>query len=220
MIFEDSFAYYITVISFLEKTLGNMAEMTLYSLEEGIEGKLIFKSSNCNFIIGSCIPKTLRKILDKYKESEDNTLEFVTNFPGKDSDGQLFRVSTFFIKNNAGHLIGVFNIRINISNMIGAANFLNELLKGITGGAERNIAKESEEVEELGTIEEYAHYLINQFFSELKKPIDAMNASEKIDVIRQLNKKGIFHLKGSIGELARRFNTSEKTIYRYLSTIE
>ena len=109
-------------------------------------------------------------------------------------------------------------IRIDISNMIGAANFLNELLKAITGGEERNIAKESDEVDELGTIEEYAQYVINQYFSNLKKPVDAMSTSEKIEVVKNLNQKGIFHVRGSISELAHRFNTSEKTIYRYLST--
>lgn len=218
MMFEDSFSYYIIIISFLEKTLGKMAEITLYSFEEGREGKLISKSSNCDFEMGSPIPKTLRRLLEKYEKDEDSNLDFITNFPGKDNDGKLFRVSTFFIKDISNRLRGVFNIRIDISNMIGAANFLNELLRGITGGAERNIEKESDDVEKLGTIEEYAQYVIDQFFNDLKKPIDAMNTSEKIDIVKQLNQKGIFHLKGSVGELARRFNTSEKTIYRYLST--
>ncbi len=218
MTFNDSFEYYTIIINFLEKTLGDIAEITLYSFEKNKEGELISKSSNCSFEMGSSIPKTLGKLLEKYAKDEDPDLNFVTNFPGKANDGQLFRVSTFFIKDSKKNLRGVFNIRIDISNMIGAANFLNGLLKAITGGDERNIAKESDEVDELGTIEEYAQYVINQYFNNLKKLIDALNTSEKIEIVKQLNQKGIFHLKGSVGELAKRFNTSEKTIYRYLST--
>ena len=45
-----------------------------------------------------------------------------------------------------------------------------------------------------------------------------MTTSEKIEIVKSLDKKGIFNLKGSVGELAKRFNTSEKTIYRYLSS--
>lgn len=218
MTFKDSFDYYSIIIKFLEKTLGNIAEITLYSFETKKEGELISKSSNCDFEMGSSIPKTLSKILEKYEKDEDINLNFVTNFPGKGNEGQLFRVSTFFIRNNEERLIGAFNIRIEISNMIGAANFLNELLKSITGGDERNIAQESDEVDKLGTIEEYAQYVINQYFNSLKKPVDAMSISERIEAVKQLNEKGIFNLRGSISELAKRFDTSEKTIYRYLSS--
>lgn len=218
MTFKDSFDYYSIIIKFLEKTLGNIAEITLYSFETKKEGELISKSSNCDFEMGSSVPKTLSKILEKYEKDEDINLNFVTNFPGKGNDGQLFRVSTFFIRNNEERLIGAFNIRIEISNMIGAANFLNELLKSITGGDERNIAQESDEVDKLGTIEEYAQYVINQYFNNLKKPVDAMSISERIEAVKQLNEKGIFNLRGSISELAKRFDTSEKTIYRYLSS--
>lgn len=220
MTFKDSFEYYSIIINFLEKTLGNVAEITLYSFENKKEGELISKSSNCDFELGSSAPKTLGKILEKYEKNEDPNLNFVTNFPDKGNDSQLFRVSVFFIRNDKKRLRGTFNIRIDISNMIVAANLLNELLKSITGGEERNIAKESDEVNELGTIEEYAKYVINQYFSSLRKPVDAMGTSEKIEVVKNLNQKGIFHVRGSVSELANRFNTSEKTIYRYLSTDE
>lgn len=104
--------------------------------------------------------------------------------------------------------------------MVGAANFLNKMLKEITGGIERNLTKESDEVEELGTIEEYSHYLITEYFNGISKPLDAMNTSEKMEIVKSLNKKGIFNIKGSVSELAKRFNTSEKTIYRYLNNLE
>ena len=220
MIFKDSFDYYSIIIKFLEKTLGDIAEITLYSFEEKEEGELISKSFNCDFELGTPIPKTIEKLLEKYNKDENENLNFITNFPGKNLNGQLFRVSTFFIKDNQNILKGVFSIKINISSMIGAANFINDLLKNITGGEERNIAEESEEVEKMSTIEEYAQYTIKQFFNNLKKPVDALNTAEKIEIVKKLDKKGIFNLKGSISELAKKFNTSEKTIYRYLTTIK
>lgn len=218
MVFKETFEYYTIIIKFLEKTLGDIVEITLYSFEKDEHGELLAKSSNCDFELGSSIPKTLEKLLEKYERDSKESLNFITNFPGKGTNGQLFRLSTFFIKDNKNNLKGVFSIRINISNMIGAANFINELLKNITGGEERNIAEESEEVEKMSTIEEYAQYTIKQFFNNLKKPVDAMSTSEKIEIVKKLDKKGIFNLKGSISEVAKKFNTSEKTIYRYLTT--
>ncbi len=60
--------------------------------------------------------------------------------------------------------------------------------------------------------------MINKMFSEIKKPNDALTTSEKIRIVKRLDEKGVFNLKGNIGELAKRFNTSEKTIYRYLKS--
>lgn len=92
---KEKFEYYKIVIEFLEKTFGNLIEMTLYDLETKKNGILLAKSSNCNFEMGSSIPKLLEKILIKYKDGKEK-LEFITNFPGKDSNGNLVRVSTFF----------------------------------------------------------------------------------------------------------------------------
>lgn len=212
---EEKFKYYRIVIEFLEKTFGNLVEMTLYDLENQKNGILLAKSSNCNLEIGSPIPKLLEKILIKYKDDKEE-LEFITNFPGKDSNGNLVRVSTFFLKNKKGKVAGAFNIKMDISEMVGAANFLNKMLKEITGGEERNLSEEFEEVEKLDNIEEYSMYVIAEYFVGLKKPIDALTIEEKIEIVQYLNKKGIFQVRGCISEIARRFKTSEKTIYRYL----
>ena len=212
---KKNYEYYKIVIKFLERTFGNLIEMTLYSLENNKAGELIAKSSNCDLEIGSAIPKLLEKILIKYKNDEEE-LEYITNFPGKDTNGNLVRVSTFFLKNTKGFVIGAFNIKMDISEMVGAANFLNKMLKEITGGEERNLTKELEDIEKLDNIEEYSLYVIEEYFNGLKKPVDAMEVVEKIEIVQNLNKKGIFQVRGCVSEVAKRFGTSEKTVYRYL----
>ena len=212
---KKNYEYYKIVIKFLERTFGNLIEMTLYSLENNKAGELIAKSSNCDLEIGSAIPKLLEKILIKYKNDEEE-LEYITNFPGKDTNGNLVRVSTFFLKNTKGFVIGAFNIKMDISEMVGAANFLNKMLKEITGGEERNLTKELEDIEKLDNIEEYSLYVIEEYFNGLKKPVDAMEVEEKIEIVQNLNKKGIFQVRGCVSEVAKRFGTSEKTVYRYL----
>lgn len=218
MAIMKKYYYYKIIIKFLEKTFGELVEVTFYYLNKD-KWELAYKSSNCKYELNTSLPAQYKKILDKYLKTENEKLEFLTNFPGKDSNGTLCRISTFFIKNN-GNLTGMFNIKININEMIIAANFLNTLLKEITSGEERNLTEESIEVEKLDTIEEYSYYIIDNYFEKIKKPIDILSVQEKIKIIHDLDKKGIFQLKGSIAELAKKLNTSEKTIYRYLKDNE
>ncbi|WP_238558869.1 helix-turn-helix domain-containing protein [Yersinia pestis] len=39
---------------------------------------------------------------------------------------------------------------------------------------------------------------------------------EKKEIVKKLNEKGVFLLKGAVAEVAMRLETSEQTIYRYL----
>ena len=43
MTFKDSFEYYSIIVNFLEKTFGDVAEITLYSFENKKEGRAYFK---------------------------------------------------------------------------------------------------------------------------------------------------------------------------------
>lgn len=204
------------MVEFIGKSLGKDVEVNLYSLLKNKEGELIAKTLNCKESLGSSIPSLYLKIIKNYKNINGNMINKV---PGKDKNGKLCRISTYFITEvTKKEIIGILNIKIDISEMVSAANYLNGILKSVTGGPERNLTKEYEEENLKITVEEYSEKMIDKMFSEIKKPNDALTTSEKIEIVKKLDEKGVFNLKGNIGELAKRFNTSEKTIYRYLKT--
>lgn len=204
------------MVEFIGNSLGRDVEVTLYEFSKNGKGKLTAKSSNCNCELESSIPDIYFNIFENYKSTGKKS---INKIPGKDKNGNLCRVSTHFIREESNNeIIGLLNIKIDISDIVSAANYLNETLKSITGGPERNLTKEYEEENFKNTVEEYSEKMINKLFSEIKKPNDALKTSEKIKIIKELNEKGVFNLKGNIGELAKRFNTSEKTIYRYLKS--
>jgi len=47
-----------------------------------------------------------------------------------------------------------------------------------------------------------------------------MNPGEKKQIIKELNEKGIFRIKGGIAEVCRHLQISEATLYRYLKDIK
>ena len=50
-------------------------------------------------------------------------------------------------------------------------------------------------------------------------PSDAMHTADKLEILRSLEAQGVFHTKGSIGQVARELHISEPTVYRYLRRI-
>ena len=50
-------------------------------------------------------------------------------------------------------------------------------------------------------------------------PPQRLTADEKLDIVQKLDDRGIFLVKGSIAEVAKRLFCSEATVYRYLQQI-
>ena len=63
--------------------------------------------------------------------------------------------------------------------------------------------------------------MLNQFLEQTLSGLDlsSMRAEDKKDVIRQLNRRGIFLLKGTVEEVAHRLDISTQTLYRYLKDL-
>ena len=63
--------------------------------------------------------------------------------------------------------------------------------------------------------------MLNQFLEQTLSGLDlsSMRAEDKKDVIRQLNRRGIFLLKGTVDEVAHRLDISTQTLYRYLKDL-
>ncbi len=46
-----------------------------------------------------------------------------------------------------------------------------------------------------------------------------MHTADKLEILRSLEAQGVFHTKGSIGQVARELHISDPTVYRYLRRI-
>jgi len=49
--------------------------------------------------------------------------------------------------------------------------------------------------------------------------VEKMKKTDKINLVRMLNNRGIFLITGAIEEVARRINVTRYTIYNYLAEI-
>jgi len=60
------------------------------------------------------------------------------------------------------------------------------------------------------------HELISEVLNAYPRSPTLLVMEEKKQIVKKLNDKGVFSLKGAVAEVARRLETSEQTIYRYL----
>ncbi|EYE88874.1 hypothetical protein Q428_05735 [Fervidicella metallireducens AeB] len=208
---------YIPIAEFIGEAMGSDCEVALYDARNR-ENSLIYIKNNSvsGREVGSPLTKLCIKMIEDNLHIDNN---FITKYPGKTKDGKLLRSSTLFIKNASKEVIGFLTINLNISELRDAANYLNKFLREISGGPERNLEEEKAPLSEDFSvpIEDYAMSVIQNTLKEVPVPPERMSVEEKIEMVKKLNDKGVFLLKGAVNEVAKQLRVSENTIYRYIN---
>lgn len=220
---------YKHLVEFLGIVLGENYEVILHIIEK--DHSYVGAIAN-NYISGRTnnAPLTglaLKLMRDKTYQNKD----YVTNYKGITKSGAEIRSSTYFIKDENKELIGMLCINFDFSKHKKIANDVLALamlqlnmfntIEDETTTSEKNTEEEDNNNEMIeyfsDSIEEVVYSIIDP---TLLSPSVALKQEQKVDIISQLHKKGIFQLKGAVAQVAELLNISEPSVYRYLKMID
>ncbi|MGB0404690.1 MAG: helix-turn-helix domain-containing protein, partial [Fusobacterium sp.] len=74
--------------------------------------------------------------------------------------------------------------------------------------------------DELFWVKEMINASLSSYLTKNGYDWQRLNKEEKLNVIKKLNSKGIFNLRGGISEVSESLKISEPTIYRYLNIVK
>lgn len=93
-------------------------------------------------------------------------------------------------------------------------------MNNLISGTKTSDIKEEEYYESFNlSFEDLMTTTIQDSLNKFNVPPDRLSHDEKLEVIRSLDEKGTFLIKGSVIELAKVLNTSETSIYRYINKL-
>jgi predicted transcriptional regulator YheO len=196
------------MVDFLAEVLGDLAEVVLHDLRDPEHSVVAIRNGH---ISGRREGDSLTDYaLEVLRESKGQP--YKVNYKGVLEDGRPLRLSSLFIKDpSTGEPVAMLSINLDISRVQDAYKMLGSFL---------NISKNGEEASPPHpihfSIENLMHQQMDQVLSSRGIPPSRMTAEEKKSVVEELDRKGIFLLKGAVAEAARRLEVSEQTIYRYL----
>ena len=204
---------YIPLVDFLAQVMGPYTEIVLHDVSNIDCSVVAIKNNHISGrTVGSPATDLVLKILKdkKYKDKP-----FITNYRGISASGKLLKSSTYFIRDEQQHIIGLLCINIDYEKFAQFRNFLNELLDFPADN------HGEDPLEHFSTsVKEIAHESIVSIMSKFDVSPHRMSQEEKIKIVKEMYDNGVFLLKGAIGEVASLLKTSEATIYRYLNKIK
>ena len=205
---------YAAMIEFLGKALGDNVEIALHDLtSKEQEIVAIANNHNSGREVGAKLSNLSLHYLEE-KQYLDN--DYVMNYKTTGPDGKLMRSATYFIKEPGKEMpVGMLCINVNISDL----EYLTSTIKKILG------IKDEKDIEfKMDNPVEIFDLYIKECLEKMGFPsyflAERLNVDEKIKVVKYLQEKGTFKVKGAIVLVAEKLAVSEPTVYRYLKKME
>jgi len=192
----------------LSEALGPDCEVVLHDFKDIRHSLVSIEGNITGRDLGSPLTDLILQVIRR--DSNPNDL---LNYPCQTYDGRALRSSTLFIRDENGALIGCLCINRDISQWQAAQKILATLCQTYPLDNGNHMGDSETFVQD---VEELLMGTINEVMALEKKPIKYMDKIEKIHVVKELDARGIFLIRGSVKTVARALNVSRYTIYNYL----
>lgn len=199
----------IPIIQGIAKTFGQNCEVVLHDLIDPRKSVIAIVNGHVTEReIGSPLTERGLKAV-RNKEYENDLIKYKT----VTSDGRTLKSSTIFIKDEKDKVIGCMCINYDITEFVVAKKVINEMVETLEDSMEK------EEETYSNNINDILYSVVEKVLSSLGKPIAYLNKDEKVNIVKQLDEKGTFLIKGAVEYVAEVLCVSRYTVYNYLDEI-
>lgn len=135
----------------------------------------------------------------------------VTNYTFTTKDGKNIKSSSSLIRDAKGEVIGMVCINVDITKWKEMQKTINDFL-----------LTSDDDIETEVDVNQNVMDIIDELIDNIvaKRNLQEMNRKECVEVIRFMNAKGIFLVKGAIDRVANLMGVSKVTIYSYLDEVK
>lgn len=193
----------------IAKTFGKHCEVVIHDLSTP-QNSVVYAVNN--HVTGRQVGQTFNHLIKQVLLSKNFEGDFTANYKTTTSDGRSIKSSTSLIRDDDGHVIGALCVNYDMEHAKVMKDFLEDFFSVETTEVP------AQEAEPFDHVVEIVDELIDRIISTSN--VSLMKRKEKVDLIRFMNSKGIFLIKGAIEKVADKMGISKVTVYSYLDEIK
>lgn len=190
----------------LADTFKKKAEVLVHDLKKP-ESSLIYMAGNITGRkLGAPITNLILETIKQKGNKASNLIGYQTNT----KDGKTLKSTTIFVRDDEGIIIGCLCINIDITDFIICQKILGYYTK--TSKQDDNVSQE----EFFNDVNEAVAGIVQGVLSDYHVPVKLMEKEDKLIIVKRLDEKGVFLVKGAIDYVANIMGVSRYTVYNYL----
>lgn len=159
---------------------------------------------------------TLGPVFKEFIQIAQFNQDMIVNYYDYEN-GITSKCTKVLIKDENEKTIGCFCINIVIDGYLQALEVLQKLCE--TTPLKNFKEKPEEDKDDDGNISNVIRDIITNTYTDLKKSKKKITKEDKIEMVKFLEDKGIFRVKGSVNWVAKTMGVSKFTVYNYLDQI-
>lgn len=209
---------YKSLVKFLGEVLGPQYEIVLHVLTSETDAYIGAIANN--EVSGRSLNSGLTELAKKMiQDQEHKNRDFIFNYVGKMPDGKECSSSTYFIKDKQNKLLGLLCINFDTTKHKLIAQEILQL-----ANIKLPITKMISETQNNEYVEHFPNSVQDMIFSvidfDMLQSDLQLTKEKKISIIKELNDKNVFQVKGAVQEVSNTLKISEASVYRYLNLIQ
>lgn len=201
---------YVAVANMIADTFGDHCEVILHDFSIP-QNSVVYTRNNVvtNRQVGQSFTEYfVKEVLLSRKFRDDVSANYIM----KGAQGQTIKSSTVLIRDDGGKVIGSLCVNLDITYM---KDLMDQFISMM--GIEEPTEETEEEVAVLPNIQEIVDDIIEHTIGD--QNMEELSRDQKIDLVRFMDDKGLFLIKGAADKVAERMNISKVTVYSYLDEI-
>jgi len=208
----------ISIVKGIAATFGNDCEVVLHDTRDLENSVIAIENGHLTGRkIGSPMTDLGLFFIKSKLFSEKN---FVPNYQTKTKDGKKLKSTTIFIKNDSGKIIGLLCINYSIGELDEVKRKIDKICEITTNIDYMNGIENNVEENFIQSLDELIDTVFENSIKKIGKRIELMEKEDKIKLLAELQKKGVFMVKGAIDKIAYKLGVSKPTVYSYLAEIK
>lgn len=190
---------------------GDNCEVAIHDLTARNQ-KLVYITGN---VTGRNPGAPVTDAVAKYHVRDKNEVKDRHCFMTLTDDGRELKSSTSYIRNRSGEVVAAFCINFNTTEYHNAIQLLESF---INRSSDHDSGRDAPEIISF-SIDNTVASLFEQAVAKIGKRPASMTTDEKVRLVRILETKGAFQIRGVVSQVALRLGLSNFTIYNYLKKI-
>ena len=200
-------ARYIPVADLIAQTFGPDCEVVLHDLSEP-QRSVVYTVNN--HVTGRQVGQSFDHLVPQVMLSPGLEGDVVSNYYFRTSQGKLVKSSTALLRDTGGEVVGAICVNLDTTPFTRQLEWLQAFLPGREEGAAVSPAGTGE----IAHMGEVVTQLIGQIIGD--RDISRLRREEKLELIRFMDEKGIFLMKGAVDQVGARMGVSRVTVYSYI----
>ena len=201
----DIMEYYSNIVPFLGVVLGETYEIALLDCRS----KQLIAIAN-GHISGRSVGAPMTNLACRIVEKGDwRHSDYIANYSGVSSEGKTLRSSSYYIKYD-NELLGMLCINVDISPYTQLSELALKLC-GIVPNHDRSAEQPASEIFVDGVANSVQLVLAELYGDNIP---EHYSTDERMNILRILNVRKVFLIKGSVPRVAKLLGCSEPTVYR------